>query len=82
MAPPGPGSLRRAFFSSHQSTLHNLLRVDDTQKYALRPHPGSFYPEVPYNGVSLACTRDQEAVSVIAKLTHLAILTSFYIGHV
>jgi len=30
-------------------------------KYALRPHPGSYHPESPYNGVSLACTRDTEA---------------------
>jgi len=29
-------------------------------KYALRRHPGS-YSETPYNGVTLACTRDQEA---------------------
>jgi len=30
-------------------------------KHALKPHPGSYHPEAPYNGVSLACTRDTEA---------------------
>lgn len=34
------------------------------QKYALRPHPGSYSETSPYNGVTLACTRDQEAVSI------------------
>jgi hypothetical protein len=32
------------------------------KKYALRPHPASKHPETPYNGVTLACSRDQEAV--------------------
>ncbi|ESK91250.1 alpha/beta-hydrolase [Moniliophthora roreri MCA 2997] len=30
-------------------------------KYGLRAHPGSFYSVSPYPGVTLACTRDQEA---------------------
>ncbi|KAF5343699.1 hypothetical protein D9757_013885 [Collybiopsis confluens] len=30
-------------------------------KHGIRPHPGSYYPENPYLGVTLACTRDQEA---------------------
>ena len=32
------------------------------QEHALRSHPGSRFPDSPYNGVTLACTRDQEAV--------------------
>ncbi|KAL0564226.1 hypothetical protein V5O48_017829 [Marasmius crinis-equi] len=30
-------------------------------KYGIVPHQGSYYKESPYNGVTLACTRDQEA---------------------
>ncbi|GLB33185.1 putative alpha/beta hydrolase family protein [Lyophyllum shimeji] len=30
-------------------------------KYAIVPHPGSYEKETPYLGVTLACTRDQEA---------------------
>ncbi|KAG6868097.1 hypothetical protein C0993_007631 [Termitomyces sp. T159_Od127] len=30
-------------------------------KYAVVPHPGSYEKETPYLGVTLACTRDQEA---------------------
>jgi len=30
-------------------------------EHALRRHPGSYYSETPYNGVTLACTREQEA---------------------
>jgi len=30
-------------------------------KHGIRPHPGSYYLENPYLGVTLACTRDQEA---------------------
>ncbi|KAG6873602.1 hypothetical protein C0995_013975 [Termitomyces sp. Mi166 len=30
-------------------------------KYAVVPHPGSYEKETPYIGVTLACTRDQEA---------------------
>ncbi|KAF9027237.1 hypothetical protein BDZ89DRAFT_952353 [Hymenopellis radicata] len=30
-------------------------------KHALRPHPGSSARAIPYNGLSLACTRDEEA---------------------
>ncbi|KAF8230932.1 alpha/beta-hydrolase [Tricholoma matsutake] len=30
-------------------------------KYAIKPHPSSTYVETPYNGVTLACSRDQEA---------------------
>jgi len=30
-------------------------------EYAIKPHPGSTSPETPYHGVTLACTRDQEA---------------------
>ncbi|KAK7056620.1 hypothetical protein VNI00_002337 [Paramarasmius palmivorus] len=29
--------------------------------HGIRPHPGSFHKENPYPGVTLACTRDQEA---------------------
>jgi hypothetical protein len=32
------------------------------QKYAIKPHPGSTCTETPYSGVTLACSRDQEAV--------------------
>ncbi|RDB20315.1 Abhydrolase domain-containing protein mpaH [Hypsizygus marmoreus] len=30
-------------------------------KFAIVPHPGSYIEETPYTGVTLACTRDQEA---------------------
>ncbi|KAJ8076164.1 hypothetical protein PM082_022149 [Marasmius tenuissimus] len=30
-------------------------------KHGVVPHQGSYYKESPYNGVTLACTRDQEA---------------------
>ncbi|KNZ80814.1 hypothetical protein J132_04243 [Termitomyces sp. J132] len=32
-------------------------------KHAVVPHPGSYEKETPYTGVTLACTRDQEAAS-------------------
>jgi hypothetical protein len=36
--------------------------ADPAQQHALRAHPGAAFRAVPYDGVALACTRDQEAV--------------------
>jgi hypothetical protein len=36
--------------------------ISGLQKYAIKPHPGSHCEETPYLGVTLACSRDQEAV--------------------
>lgn len=33
------------------------------QKYGLRTHPGAKFRDTPYEGVTLCCSRDEEAVS-------------------
>lgn len=36
---------------------------DNMKKHGLRPHPACKWTDAPFNGVTLACTREQEAVS-------------------
>jgi hypothetical protein len=63
---------RRDVWSSLEEASWALKKRDRTKKWhpkvldlyvkhALRPHPGSRFNDVPYTGVTLACTRDQEA---------------------
>ncbi|KAF5353677.1 hypothetical protein D9758_008643 [Tetrapyrgos nigripes] len=63
---------RRDVWSNRKAALEGLPRRDRTKKWdervvqlfikhGIRPHQGSYYLESPYNGVTLACTRDQEA---------------------
>lgn len=63
---------RRDVWPDLTTAMVSLKRRDRTKKWdpriqqlfiqhAIRPHPASYHVENPYNGFSLACTRDQEA---------------------
>ncbi|KAE9401837.1 hypothetical protein BT96DRAFT_918587 [Gymnopus androsaceus JB14] len=63
---------RRDVWPDRAMAMQTLKRRDRTKKWdprileifikhGIRPHPGSYYLENPYLGVTLACTRDQEA---------------------
>ncbi|KAJ3788256.1 Alpha/beta hydrolase fold-1 [Lentinula aff. detonsa] len=63
---------RRDVWPDRVTAMKALKRRDRTKKWdprildvfikhGIRPHPGSYYLENPYLGVTLACTRDQEA---------------------
>ncbi|KIK55964.1 hypothetical protein GYMLUDRAFT_47432 [Collybiopsis luxurians FD-317 M1] len=63
---------RRDVWPDRVTAMQTLKRRDRTKKWdprildifirhGIRPHPGSYYQENPYLGVTLACTRDQEA---------------------
>ncbi|KAJ3913030.1 Alpha/beta hydrolase fold-1 [Lentinula edodes] len=63
---------RRDVWPDRVTAMKALKRRDRTRKWdprildifikhGIRPHPGSYYLENPYLGVTLACTRDQEA---------------------
>ncbi|KAJ3978669.1 hypothetical protein F5890DRAFT_1655088 [Lentinula detonsa] len=64
---------RRDVWPDRVTAMKALRRRDRTKKWdprilvvfikhGIRPHPGSYYLENPYLGVTLACTRDQEAL--------------------
>ncbi|THV00009.1 hypothetical protein K435DRAFT_470597 [Dendrothele bispora CBS 962.96] len=63
---------RRDVWPNREAALTTLRKRERTKKwdervitafvkYGIRIHSGSFYKESPYNGVTLACTREQEA---------------------
>ncbi|KAF9460939.1 Alpha/beta hydrolase fold-1 [Collybia nuda] len=63
---------RRDVWSNHTTAMKSLRSRERTKKwdpritdlfvnYAVKPHPGSYCKEAPYHGVTLACSRDQEA---------------------
>ncbi|KAF9256579.1 hypothetical protein L218DRAFT_966280 [Marasmius fiardii PR-910] len=65
---------RRDVWPDRVTAMSALKRRDRTKKwdprildvfikYGVVPHQGSYFEESPYHGVTLACTRDQEAVS-------------------
>lgn len=63
MEPSCPGTIRGTYFNEYDS-LQISTEVTDLlpQEHALIPHKGARF-EPPYTGVTLACTRDEEAVS-------------------
>ena len=39
--------------------------IEDNEEHGLRPHPAFKWSRAPFHGVTLACTREQEAVSPV-----------------
>ncbi|KII96155.1 hypothetical protein PLICRDRAFT_170729 [Plicaturopsis crispa FD-325 SS-3] len=58
---PSREAAHKFFTSKDRAVAWHPKVVDLYVRHALRPHPGSFYTDAPYNGVTLACTREQEA---------------------
>jgi len=76
----GSSSLRPLCRASIVHLKHLKHGWPSLQKYALRPHPGSYDTQTPYNGLTLACTRDHEAVSFRCPLGSLCL--SGWVGNV
>lgn len=51
-----------------------------SQRYGLKTHHGAQFEHTPYNGVSLCCSRDEEAVCPVGIYPELELICN--VGHV